>query len=122
VVSDGYGQTECNPITQSPLSEQGQEAGSLGRPVPWLDVRLVDDDENPVRQGEIGEIVVRPREPMVMYDGYWRNPAATTAASRDLWHHTGDYARQNDEGYLIFVDRKKDAMRRRGENVSSIEL
>lgn len=122
VVSGGYGQTECNPITQSPLTDQDQPSGSLGLPVPWLDVRLVDDDDIPVRQGEVGEIVVRPREPMVMYDGYWRNPAATLAASRDLWHHTGDYARQNDDGYLIYVDRKRDAMRRRGENVSSIEV
>ncbi len=122
VVSDGYGQTECNPITQSPLAEQSPQTGSIGRPVPWLDVRLVDDDDMPVPPGAAGEIVVRPREPGVMFDGYWNNPQATVAVSRDLWHHTGDIARLGDDGYFIYVDRKKDSMRRRGENVSSVEL
>jgi crotonobetaine/carnitine-CoA ligase len=122
VVSDGYGQTECNPITQSPLAEQGPQSGSIGRPVPWLDVRLVDEDDVPVPPEATGEIVVRPHEPMVMFDGYWNNPQATVAVSRDLWHHTGDIARLGDDGYLIYVDRKKDSMRRRGENVSSVEL
>lgn len=122
VVTDAYGQTECNPIGQSPLGRRGTHPGSLGRPVPYLDVRLVDADEMPVPVGAVGEIVVRPRHPMMMFDGYWRNPEATVMASRDLWHHTGDLARFDDDGYLVFVDRQSDSMRRRGENISSAEL
>jgi carnitine-CoA ligase len=122
VATEGYGQTECNPIAQSPVTGQGKQPGSLGRPCPHLDVRLVDGAGAPVAPGDPGEVVVRPREPMVMFDGYWRNPAATVAVSRELWHHTGDCARFDDEGYLVFVDRLKDSMRRRGENISSVEI
>jgi crotonobetaine/carnitine-CoA ligase len=122
VVSDAYGQTECNPIAQSPVDRQGPTPRSLGRPAPWLDVRLVDDQENEVPRGEPGEVVIRPREPMVMFDGYWNNPAATVAASRDLWHHTGDTARLDEHGYLVFFDRKSDSVRRRGENISCAEV
>ncbi|WP_037078341.1 AMP-binding protein [Pseudonocardia spinosispora] len=122
VVSEAYGQTECNPITQSPVDQQSARTGSLGRPVPWLDVRLVDEKEEPVPDGEPGEVVIRPREPMVMFDGYWNNPAATVAVSRGLWHHTGDTARRDEDGYLVFFDRKKDSIRRRGENISCAEV
>jgi carnitine-CoA ligase len=122
VVSQVYGQTECNPITLSPLDAHGAVPGLLGEPAPWIDLRLVDDAEDPVPDGEPGEIVIRPREPLVMFDGYWKNPAATVAASRDLWHHTGDLARRDEEGRLVFFDRKKDAIRRRGENISCTEV
>ena len=57
-----------------------------------------------------------------MYLGYWRKPDATIEAWRNLWHHTGDQGRMDDEGFITFVDRKKDAIRRRGENVSSVEV
>jgi carnitine-CoA ligase len=57
-----------------------------------------------------------------MFRGYWRNPAATALAWRGLWHHTGDFGRLDPDGYLTFVDRKKDSLRRRGENVASLEL
>jgi crotonobetaine/carnitine-CoA ligase len=122
VVTEAYGQTECNPIAQSPVDRQGPSPGSLGRPVPWLDVQLLDDDGDPVPHGQPGEVVIRPREPMVMFDGYWNNPAATVEASRDLWHHTGDAARYDDQGYLVFFDRKTDSIRRRGENISCAEV
>lgn len=122
VVSQAYGQTECNPITLGPLDAHGDAPGILGEPAPWIDLRLVDDDENPVADGQPGEIVIRPREPMVMFDGYWQNPAATVAAARDLWHHTGDMARRDELGRLVYFDRKKDAVRRRGENISCSEL
>jgi crotonobetaine/carnitine-CoA ligase len=122
VVTEAYGQTECNPIAQSPAENHGPSPGSLGRPVPWLDVALVDDEQNPVPPGEPGEVVIRPREPMVMFDGYWNNPAATVAVSRNLWHHTGDLARFDEHGYLVFFDRKKDSIRRRGENISCTEV
>jgi crotonobetaine/carnitine-CoA ligase len=121
VLAQLYGQTECGAITYARLSEE-RNLASVGRPAPYLDVRLVDDDDHEVPVGEVGEIVVRPRVPFALYLGYWRKPEATVEAWRNLWHHTGDYGRADPDGFVTFVDRKKDALRRRGENVSSQEL
>jgi crotonobetaine/carnitine-CoA ligase len=121
VLSQLYGQTECGAITYSVLSGK-RNLNSVGSPARYLDVRLFDDDDNEVARGEIGEIVVRPRRPNAMYQGYWRKPEETLQAWRNLWHHTGDYGRANDDGTITFIDRKKDALRRRGENVSSVQL
>ncbi|HEX9713583.1 MAG TPA: AMP-binding protein [Actinomycetota bacterium] len=121
VLSQMYGQTECGAIAYCALDEQ-RKPGTLGKPSPFYEVRLVNDDDVEVPVGELGEIVVRPRAPHGMYQGYWRKPEATLEAWRNLWHHTGDTARADEDGFLTFVDRKKDALRRRGENVSSIEL
>jgi crotonobetaine/carnitine-CoA ligase len=85
-------------------------------------VRIVDDDDVEVPPGEVGEIVVRPLEPDSLFSGYWGRDAETVHTFRNLWHHTGDYGRMDAEGFVTFVDRKKDALRRRGENVSSMEL
>lgn len=117
----GYGQTECAPISYD-TRDGVRDRDSVGRPAPWLEVRLVDSEDVPVPVGETGEIVVRPLVPDRMFDGYWGKPEATVEAFRNLWHHTGDVGRIDEHGLLHFVDRKKDAMRRRGENVSSIEL
>jgi carnitine-CoA ligase len=95
---------------------------TAGRPTSNFEVRLVDDDDRVVPTGEVGEIVVRPREQDVMFLGYWNRADATVAASRNLWHHTGDSGRADEDGFITFVDRKKDALRRRGENVSSMEV
>jgi len=121
VLSQLYGQTECGAITYARLSEE-RPLGSIGRPAPYLDVRLHDDDDHDVPTGSVGEIVVRPRVPHALYLGYWDKPAATVEAWKNLWHHTGDYGRADENGFITFVDRKKDALRRRGENVSSQEL
>jgi crotonobetaine/carnitine-CoA ligase len=121
VASEIYGQTECLGITFSSLHGR-RRPGTLGRPAPHLDVALVDPDDRPVPVGEIGEIVVRPRTPYAMYSGYWRKPEATLSSWRNLWHHTGDAAVADHHGFLTFVDRTKDSLRRRGENVSSFEL
>jgi len=121
----GYGQTECAPIsydTRNGARDGVRDRDSVGRPSPWLEVRLVDSEDVPVPAGQTGEIVVRPLAPDRMFDGYWGKPEATVEAFRNLWHHTGDVGRIDERGLLHFVDRKKDAMRRRGENVSSIEL
>jgi crotonobetaine/carnitine-CoA ligase len=119
VCGEAYGQSECLPIT---IGSVGGGRGTMGLPAPHLHVRLVDGEDQAVPEGEVGEIVVRPRGPHGMYSGYWNKPAETVQAWRSLWHHTGDLARQDVDGCLIFVDRKKDSMRRRGENVSSLEL
>jgi crotonobetaine/carnitine-CoA ligase len=121
VNAEGFGQTECAPVTFNRLTGKRRRE-TAGLPAPWLDVRIVDDDDVEVAPGEIGEIVVRPREPDSLFSGYWGRPEETLQTFRNLWHHTGDYGRMDGEGFVSFVDRKKDALRRRGENVSSMEL
>ena len=83
---------------------------------------LVDDEDNEVPAGEIGEIVFRPKEPFIMMLGYYNMPEKTLETYRNLWFHTGDLAKKDEDGYFYFVDRKKDALRRRGENISSFEV
>jgi crotonobetaine/carnitine-CoA ligase len=86
------------------------------------ELRLFDDQDREVPPGEIGEIVFRPREPFIMMSEYYNMPEKTLEAFRNLWFHTGDLARKDEDGYFYFVDRKKDALRRRGENISSFEV
>ena len=116
-----YGLTEATPLTSLPADENGPP-GSAGRADPSFDVRIVDDEDREVPAGEVGEIVARPVDPGAMFDGYWGRPDATVAVSRNLWFHTGDLGRVDRNGYLFFVDRKKDYLRCKGENVSSFEL
>jgi len=85
------------------------------------DVVIVDEDDNILPDGTLGEIAFRPRKPHVMFAGYWRRAEETLAVWRNLWMHTGDYGRI-ENGYLFFVDRKKDYLRSRGENISSFEV
>lgn len=107
-----YGQTECMPVTATPLSSNARDRSSCGIAAPDLELELLD-----------GEICVRPRDdPFVMFDGYWTEDGQVTPARADGWHHTGDAGRWLPSGAIAFVDRKKDSLRRRGENVSSLEL
>ncbi len=96
--------------------------GTCGKKRNGVDVRLVDANDCEVPLGEIGEMVVRTDRPWGMNSGYYKNPEATAEAWRNGWFHTGDCFRQDEEGYFYFVDRMKDAMRRRGENISSFEV
>lgn len=121
VVSAGYGQTECSPVTLGPIGDP-HGRGTIGRPCPRMEVRLVDDDDVEVADGMVGEIVIRPRDPNSMYSGYVENSTATVETWRNLWHHTGDLARLTAHEYFVYVGRKRDSLRRRGENVSSFEL
>lgn len=116
-----FGQTECVPIFATPRSGS-RDLSSCGRPTPDLEVALLDDNNEPVPPGAVGEICVRPRGPYAMFDGYWRKPEATLQQLGALWYHTGDNGRMLPSGAFVFVDRKKDSLRRRGENVSSMEL
>lgn len=84
--------------------------------------RLVDDDDNEVAIGEVGELVVRTDRPWTIMQGYLNMPEATVQAWRNQWFHTGDLLRKDAEGYFYFVDRKKDSIRHGGENVSSVEV
>ncbi|MEI8000742.1 MAG: AMP-binding protein [Actinomycetes bacterium] len=120
--SAGFGLTEASLLSALPAREANRPgaAGRLNQED--FEVTLVDDHDQPVPVGEIGEIVARPRHPNSMFAGYWRRPDDTVAAFRNLWFHTGDLGRLDDDGFLSFVDRKKDYLRRRGENISSFEM
>lgn len=118
-----FGLTEtCAPIL-SPYGEK-RPAGAAGLAVAeWFDVRLVDPEtDEEVAVGEVGELVVRPRRPWTCSQGYYGMPDKTVEAWRNLWFHTGDALRRDEEGWYYFVDRYKDALRRRGENISSYEV
>ncbi|MCZ7525488.1 MAG: AMP-binding protein [Acidimicrobiia bacterium] len=120
--SGGYGLTEASLISLLPAGEVNPP-GAAGKPNDHdFDVMIVDDDDLPVPVGEVGEIVCRPKRPSSMFAGYWNRPADTLAVLGNLWFHTGDLGRLDDAGFLSFVDRKKDYLRRRGENISSFEM
>jgi carnitine-CoA ligase len=122
-VIQAYGQSEvpCR-IFSAPDDGTVWRASAIGRPVPWLDVRLVDDDDQDVPPGEVGEIVVRPKEPFVLFAGYFNAPEVTARTWRNLWHHTGDMARAEPDGQYFFADRKKDYIRYKGRNISMTEV
>jgi crotonobetaine/carnitine-CoA ligase len=120
--SAGYGLTEASLLSMLPAGEENRP-GAAGKVNSHdFEVQLVDDDDVPVPVGEIGEIVCRPKRPNLMFAGYWRRPEETLGVLRNLWFHTGDLARLDGDGFLSFVDRKKDYLRRRGENISSFEM
>jgi crotonobetaine/carnitine-CoA ligase len=119
-VINGYGITEAGQVTYQPYDDP--RPGSCGRPVALYDMEIHDEADRRLPPGEVGEIVVRPRQNSAMMAGYHAMPDATLAAFRNLWLHTGDLGRTDAEGYLYFVDRGKDAIRRRGENISSVEV
>ena len=117
---EGYGSTECNIVSWTP--PEGAPQGACGQPSPWYDVRIVDDYDRELPAGEAGEIVVRGRGPYLLTQGYYGMPDATNEVFRNQWFHTGDRGRLDAEGWLYFIDRMKDAIRRRGENISSYEV
>ncbi|WP_236790869.1 AMP-binding protein [Amycolatopsis sp. GM8] len=119
-VVEGYGLTEIKTIVWNPI--QRRKIGSMGVPSATTILEVHDDLGFPVAPGQVGEIVYRPRVPHIMLSGYYHQPEATLENSRDLWWHTGDLGFTDEDGYFYFVDRKKDALRRRGENVSSQEV
>lgn len=98
------------------------EAGYCGRPRTGVSLRVVDDNDIEVPAGTTGQLVIRTEQPWAMNHGYYKNPEATVEAWRNGWFHTGDAFRMTEEGDFYYVDRIKDAIRRRGENISSIEV
>jgi crotonobetaine/carnitine-CoA ligase len=97
-------------------------AASCGRVRPGFESRVVDENDEVVSDGQLGELVLRSSEPWTLMAGYWRKPEATATAWRNLWFHTGDAFTRDRDGNFYFVDRMKDAIRRRGENISSAEV
>ena len=117
----GFAMTETGHFsTTSPDDPMRYRAS--GRPVPQYEVAVVDVDDNELPPGEVGELVARPRVPGAMMTGYHRQPEATEAAFRNGWFHTGDLATIEADGYIRWVDRIADAIRRRGEMISSTEV
>ena len=108
----------------SPIVSEANPAklGTCGKVRAGVDVRLVDAQDCEVPIGTVGEMIVRTDRPWAMNSGYHKNPEATARAWRNGWFHTGDAFRRDAEGYYYFVDRVKDAIRRRGENISSFEV
>jgi crotonobetaine/carnitine-CoA ligase len=121
VCLEGFGMTEIGIVVHDDI--QARRIGSCGRVLgEYYQVQLVDDDDTDIGVGEVGEIVVRPKKPYIMMTEYYKMPDKTLETYRNLWFHTGDYAKKDQDGYFYFVDRKKDAIRRRGENISSFEV
>lgn len=117
---EGYGLTESGIIAYQP--RQAPKPGSFGKAIPEYEIQIVDDQDNEQPPDVIGEIVCRPRRPYSLMSGYFNMPDKTVEAWRNLWFHTGDLGSRDRDDYLYYVDRKKDSIRRRGENVSSMEL
>jgi crotonobetaine/carnitine-CoA ligase len=120
-ISSAYGLTEAGTVV---VTAPGHDVpGSCGTPRPFIELRLVGDHDEDVPPGTVGEIVLRSNEPWSMMLGYHQRAEATVAVWRNLWLHTGDAAWMDpDTGHLFYVDRRKDSLRRRGENVSSFEV
>jgi fatty-acyl-CoA synthase len=117
---EGFGMTETAPsVSVLDADHIKEKLGSIGRPLPGVETRVVDAADRDVATGTVGELVVRGDN---VFAGYWMLPDATADAFRGGWFHTGDLARVDDEGYITLVDRKKDMIITGGENVYPVEV
>jgi carnitine-CoA ligase len=121
-MSQGYGLSDVGIMLGQPPDETNFDKTSLGKVLDDWEVQLVDDQDNPVPPGEPGELIARPRKPFISSKGYFGRPEATAEMLRNAWYHTGDVLRCTEDGWFYLVDRKKDAIRRGGENISSFEV
>ena len=120
----GYGMTEIGAVTLTPNYSHGdwRSCGKARTGRPGYELRIVDEHDEPVAPGTVGELIVRCDEPWCMNLGYYGMASKTAESWRNGWFHTGDGFRVDDDGNFFFVDRLKDAIRRRGENISSFEV
>ena len=119
-VRQGYGLTEVGPnITSLHQDDAIRKVGSIGVPNFYVDIKIVDEEDSEVPPGSAGELLLNG--PM-RTPGYWNNPAATAEAIKDGWFRTGDIVRQDEDGYLFIVDRKKNMYISGGENVYPVEV
>jgi acyl-CoA synthetase (AMP-forming)/AMP-acid ligase II len=115
---NGWGLTEtCPPNTVIPLGSKKIE--SVGRPAPWVEIKIVGEEDNELPQGQVGEIVIRG---WVVMEGYYKDPQTTSEVIKGGWFHTGDLGRFDEEGFLYIVGRKKDMIKVSGEIVYSFEV
>ncbi len=117
-----YGLTDYGIGAIFNLDAPAAKLGSAGRPRKGMQLRIVDENDMPLPPNEVGEIVMRSDYPWNTALGYYKMPEATLATRRNFWFHTGDRGFMDEDGYLFFADRKKDAIRRRGENISAFEV
>lgn len=116
-----YGMTECGCTTL--MNPPGSvRVGSIGTPLGFVEAKVVGDDGAPAADGQRGELLVRPTAPNTMFLGYVNKPKQTEEAWAGGWFHTGDYVTRDADGYYYFVDRKKDVIRRRGENLAPYDV
>ncbi len=116
---EGYGLTEASPVVAVTPLDGPSKPGSVGRPVPGVEIGVVDSAGNPLPPGEVGEIVVRGPNVMI---GYWKRPEESRAVLREGWLYTGDLGKLGDDGYLSIVGRSKELILVRGLNVYPREI
>lgn len=117
---EAYGMTEIGLPIYSGFPERRE--GAAGKVHPDWEMAIVDELDCPVPSGEAGELVFRPKRPWLITPGYVGQPGATVEATRNLWFHSGDVGRQDEDGYVFFIDRRKERIRRLGENISSFDV
>lgn len=117
---DGYGSTETNFVFAGPIPSD--RPGTMGYLADGVEARIVDADDSELPDGQAGELVLRALEPFAFATGYFGMPEKTVEAWRNLWFHSGDRVVRDPDGHYRFIDRMKDSIRRRGENVSSWEV
>jgi long-chain acyl-CoA synthetase len=119
-ISVGYGLTECFAITTTtPFEDALRKIKAVGKCLPTVDVKILDDEGHEVPTGNIGEIVHKGAK---VFKGYWKKPEATAETIVDGWVHTGDIGKIDDEGFIYILDRKKDMINRGGEKIYSLEV
>jgi long-chain acyl-CoA synthetase len=118
-ILEGYGLSETSPVSCSNPPAGDRKPGSVGIPIPGVEMAVLDDDENELEPEEVGEIAIRGHNIM---KGYWQRPEATEEAMRGGWFHSGDIGRRDEDGYFYIVDRKKDMIIRGGYNVFPREV
>jgi long-chain acyl-CoA synthetase len=118
-ILEGYGLSETSPVASFNQLGRERKPGSIGTPIEGVEMKVVDDDDNELAPGEVGELAIRGHNIM---KGYWNQPEATAEAMRGGWFHSGDMARMDDDGYFFIVDRKKDMILRGGYNVYPREV
>jgi crotonobetaine/carnitine-CoA ligase len=119
-ISDGFGMTETNAVIGA--RDGVQRPGTMGSVMPGYEAKIVDELDEEVPDGTPGELALRADHPFAFATGYWRMPEQTVEAWRNLWFHSGDRAVREPDGSFRFLDRMKDAIRRRGENISAWEV
>ena len=115
----GLRPAETSPVASFNHPDRERKPGSIGTPIDGVEMKVVDDDDNDVPQGEVGEIVIRGHNVM---KGYWKQPDATAKTMKHGWFHSGDMATVDEDGYFFIVDRKKDMIIRGGYNVYPREI
>ncbi|MCH8029833.1 MAG: AMP-binding protein [Candidatus Dadabacteria bacterium] len=121
-ILEGYGLTETGVVTYMPPDEPFR-LSSCGKTAPGYEIKIVNPEtDEELERGQVGEIVVRPRIPNIMLYHYHKMPEKTVEDFRNFWYHTGDAGRMDSDDYVYFVDRVKDYIRKRGENISSLEV